>query len=270
MDKRSFYLSTISDVTEDEATLGIAYRPVTAAVAQKYGLGLELAEYCISSNMDDDTPVRAHFEYNVSAAERRLFHAPYNELLPHAIDEHVRAVAYERYSAAYRLCEDAGCAKFIAHVNYTDTLYHPLWVVPRQVEFWKRFLEEHPGRAVICLENVSEKDPQVILDIISSVNDPRLRMCLDIGHANLTPLDPLEWIRRCAPCVSHYHAHNNKGCASGAPTMVDDTHSALGNGVIPMEQAFGLIMELTPQATVTLETYALEDSVNWLAERGFI
>ena len=40
MDKRKLYLSTID--------------PEAASIAQEYGIGLEIAEYCTAWNMDDE------------------------------------------------------------------------------------------------------------------------------------------------------------------------------------------------------------------------
>ena len=101
MNRKRFFLSTIADVCEDETSFAIRYEPRTADLAAQCGFGLELAEYCLSDNMDDDSAVRAHFERNVRRAKHRVMHAPFNELLPHAIDKKVARVAEERLSRAW-------------------------------------------------------------------------------------------------------------------------------------------------------------------------
>ncbi len=268
MNNQSFYLSTIADVTEDERTLDIAYRFYTAPLASKHGLGLELAEYCISANMEDDTAVRPHFDRNVLSNQNLLMHAPYNELLPHAIDPAAERLAYERYSKAYEIAVKNGCKKLIVHLNYCETLYHPLWVVPRQISFWKRFLSEHKGDVQICLENVIEQSPELFKRIIDGTGEERLQMCLDVGHANLTPLAPEKWIQECAGYISHFHLHNNAGKA--ALSGAGDTHSDLDKGSIPMRELLDRANTLTPNASFTLECYSFEGSIDWLKKEGFI
>ena len=116
----------------------------------------------------------------------------------------------------------------------------------------------------------SEKDPDLILGILKGVEDPRLRMCLDVGHANLSDTEPIEWLRRCAPYISHYHIHNNFGAPKEGRRSWGDRHLALGNGNIDMKALLDLAEELTPDATAAIESYAPEDCVEWLKENGFI
>ena len=132
------------------------------------------------------------------------------------------------------------------------------------------FLAEHPEGAVICVENVMENDPELILSILRRVDDPRLRMCLDVGHANLSTVDPADWIRQCAPFISHYHIHNNNGAPKEGQPSRGDLHRALGNGIIDMEAILRKAEELTPDATAAIESYEPEASVEWLKEHRFI
>ena len=95
-------------------------------------------------------------------------------------------------------------------------------------------------------------------------------MCLDVGHANLSDIAPIEWLRRCAPYISHYHIHNNFGAPKEGRRSWGDRHLALGNGNIDMKALLDLAEELTPDATAAIESYAPEDCVAWLKENGFI
>ena len=62
----------------------------------------------------------------------------------------------------------------------------------------------------IVLENVLETEPQWLLDIVKGVDDPRLKLCLDVGHVNAYSKIPVtEWLASWAPYLSHFHIHNN-------------------------------------------------------------
>ena len=269
-----YYISTIADVICEEADGDwekLSYAKRTGPLAKKNGLGIEIAEFCISDNMENSfDAVLPHVEFNASCASDRTLHAPYNELFPMAIEPRVVEVAYERYEQTLKLCERFGASKMIVHANYVEDIYFPNWFINRHVDFWKRFLAEHPSDIVICVENVMENDPELILGILRKVGDPRLRMCLDVGHANLTDKSPEEWLRTCAPYISHYHIHNNDGAPKQGRRSWGDRHASLGKGIIDMRALLELAEELTPNATAAIESYDPEGSVQWLKDNGFV
>ena len=269
-----YYISTIADVICEEGDgdwekLGYADR--TAPLAAANGLGLEIAEFCISDNMDNEfETVLPHVLKNIAAVPDRTLHAPYNELFPQAIEPLIVEVAYKRYEQTLGYCKRFGAPKMIVHANYDESLYFTNWFVNRHIDFWKRFLSEHDDAIEICVENVQEDDPELILGILRGVGDPRLKMCLDVGHANLSPIAPIDWVRICAPFVSHYHIHNNFGAANISRRSLGDRHLALGNGNIDMKALLTLAEKLTPNATAAIESYDPESSVQWLKDNGFI
>ena len=115
----------------------------------------------------------------------------------------------------------------------------------------------------IVLENVLETEPQWLLDIAKGVDDPRLKLCLDIGHVNAYSKIPLiDWLATWVPYLSHFHIHNNDTSW--------DTHSPLTEGTIPMKDLLEKAYLLCPDATFTLELMEAEASVKWMAETGLI
>lgn len=269
-----YYVSTISDVVtaeRDDGWENLSYIERTAPLAAANSLGIEIAEFCITSNMDETfADVLPHVEACAAAVADKTLHAPYNELLPMAIDRKVAAVAYERYDESWRYCLRFGAKKLIVHANYYSDMYYSSWFTQRQSEFWRRFLGEHGEDIVVCLENVMELEPDEILEVIEKVKDPRLKMCLDVGHANLTELPPIEWLRRSALAVSHYHIHNNNGAPKEGRRSWGDKHAALDNGNIDMLALLREAEKLSPEATAAIESYEPERSVSWLKEQGII
>ena len=245
MKKENIYLSTIaSDAVH---------------MAREYGLGLEIAEYCTAWNMDEKfDEVHPNVQEKITGIPKRILHAPFNELFPCAIDKKARALASQRYRQAIGLAKQYGATKVVIHGGYNPWIYYPVWYVEESIKFWKAFLEEDPGVQIV-LENVLETEPQWMLDIVKGVDDPRLRLCLDIGHVNAYSKIPvMNWLKEWAPYLSHFHIHNNDGSW--------DTHSALDCGTIPMRELLTMAEELCPDATVTLELMEAEASVRWLLE----
>lgn len=249
MDRSKLYISTTASDASD--------------IAKQYGLGIEIAEYCTAWNMDD------HFDQTdllvrekLDGIERRVLHAPFNELFPCAIDRKARELAAFRYRQALRLAERYGATKLVIHGGYNEKIYYPVWYVEQSIVFWKDFLEQVPGVEIV-LENVLETDDEWLVDIIKEVDDSRLRLCLDVGHVNAYSAIPvMEWLKNCTPCISHFHLHNNDGSW--------DSHAPLHQGGIPMKDFIREATILCPDATFTLELREAESSVRWLADNELI
>lgn len=233
--------------------------PKAAELARRHDLGVEIADFCTAGNMDEDFPSRdAALRSQLEGISRRLFHGPFNELFPCAIDPLARRLAAYRYSQALELSRQYGAEKLILHGGYSPRLYFPCWYVEQSVVFWREFLKDHPGDYEICLENVMEEEPEMLGSIVRQVNDPRLRLCLDVGHVNAySGISAGDWITAWDGFLSHAHLHNNDGTA--------DTHSGLAQGTLPMEK---LISSLPGCATATLELPEIGDDLHWLKSRG--
>lgn len=245
MNRKKLYLSTID--------------PSAHILAAQQGLGVEIAEYCTAWNMDEkyqqtDGIVRRKIE-GISGV---VLHAPFNELFPCAIDPRARELAACRYRQAIRLAKQYGAAKVVIHGGYNPWIYYPVWYTEQSILFWKDFLKNDPGVDIV-LENVLETDPAWLVDIVKGVDNPYLRLCLDVGHVNsYSKIPVMEWLEICAPYISHFHIHNNDGSW--------DTHSALDQGSIPMRELLNRAEVLCPNATYTLELMDAEASLQWLLE----
>ena len=102
MNKKNVYISTTA--------------PDASQLAVQYGLGIEIAEYCTAWNMDDEfTSTDAAVRIKLEGIERKVLHAPFNELFPCAIDRKARALAAERYRQAIDLAKTYGATKVVVH-----------------------------------------------------------------------------------------------------------------------------------------------------------
>ena len=94
--------------------------------------------------------------------------------------------------------------------------------------------------------------------------DPRLGLCLDVGHANtcVSTTPPAAWVAPMAPYLRHVHLHSNEGDT--------DLHGALGTGTVPMGDVIDAVLRAAPQATFTIENQNALPSLQWLARQGYI
>lgn len=233
--------------------------PEAGNVARQYGLGVEIAEFCTAWNMDRELPaVEKTLEETLTGISRRVLHGPFNELFPCAIDPKARQLAAFRFSQAAALAQVYGAGKLVLHGGFNPQMYYPQWYVEQSVLFWKDFLKTLPEGLTVCVENVLEPAPDMLLDIVRGVGNPRLRLCLDLGHVNAYSKIPAKtWLTECGAYLSHLHIHNNDGTW--------DTHSALYEGTLPIRELLEIAMG-QEGVTATLELPDCLPSVKWLLE----
>lgn len=249
--REKLYLSTIaSDACE---------------AAERYGLGLEIADFCTASNMDRDFEAYgAPALQKLKSASRFVFHGPFSELSPASIDPLALEVTRKRYRQAIALAESLEINRVVLHTGYIPLVYFPEWAIAKSIEFWREFLLELPENIEILLENVMESSPDLQKEIAEGVDDPRFRLCLDIGHANVTnsAMSVSHWAEALSPWLRHVHIHNNDGKS--------DLHKGLGDGILPIPEIIREIEALAPEATYTIETQKAEPSVIFLVENELL
>jgi len=245
------YISTIADDAD--------------SLAREYGFGLEIAEFCTALNMDESfEKYDAQVRDRIRSVERLIFHAPFNELCPAAIDPLIVDVAKMRYAQAYDLMRGYGVNRMVVHSGFVPMIYFEEWFVEKSVSFWRDFLTDKPEGLRVYIENVLERSPEMLCDIVSAVNDERLGLCLDIGHASHVKSDITinEWAEHMLPFLGHVHLHNNYG--------ERDTHNAPGDGIVDVAALIRLVAQAAPDVTFTVETIDGRSSVKWLESIGFL
>ena len=173
---------------------------------------------------------------------------------------------------AYKVALELGCTEMVVHNGYkVGTYYYPKYI-ERSINFWKNFLSDKDNSITICLENQFELDSDMLIQIIDGVADNRLKVCLDIGHANANSIMPVEkWIETLGDRIAYYHLHNNHGKQS-IPDHNDDEHLGINNGTIDIEKVLEYSEKYSPNAIWNLESkieYQNED-IEKLKSLGYI
>ena len=116
----------------------------------------------------------------------------------------------------------------------------------------------------IVIENVMEDEPDMLADLIRELHHPQIKACLDIGHAACASDVPLQkWIDTLAPCLGHFHIHENHGHR--------DEHLALGTCGKDLSPLFQSINDICEEGTtLTIESHDSLTSARWLTRHGLI
>lgn len=234
-----------------------------AALAREWGLGFEITEFCWAPRLEQPDAM-ALVRRQIEGARHLWLHAPFAELAPCAIDPLVRDAALHRFRQTVETARALGVTRLVVHGGFIPLVYFPEWFVEQSVLFWRELLADVPESMVLAVENVMEPGPEMLVEIVRQVEDPRLGLCLDVGHANsrVSETPPLDWISPMAPYLRHVHLHNNDGDM--------DLHQSLGDGSVPMEAVLDTVLTDCPQATFTIENLLCSPSVSWLEQRGYL
>lgn len=204
-------------------SVSVRHRRPAEALARENGLGLEIAAFCYAPNLEDPAVLSA-VRVDMAGLHRFWFHAPFAELAPCAIDPLVRQVTEKRYRQAADMARELGVRRLVIHGGFVPQVYFPEWYVEQSVLFWRDFLRQLPPDMTVALENVMEPEPRLLAEIARQVDDPRLGLCLDVGHANtfVSQVPPLEWV---APMPRGF---GTSTCTTTRGTMTSTTPWARG------------------------------------------
>ncbi len=235
------------------------------AICRAGGYGIEVQSFYdpgyIEKNKDAiETHLRA-----IAGIDLRSLHGPFADLCPGSIDAMVRAVARDRFELAVSIAARLDIEHVVLHHGYVPHTSMPSRWLTRYASFINDFLEDKPSSLQLHLENVLEWNPDLISGVIAAIDDPRVDVCLDIGHAHCnSKTDVTVWIERLAGQIGYVHLHDNHG--------EEDEHLGLGCGTIPMVDVCHALLEYSPDAIWALEVdpASMHQSLDWLKSNGFL
>lgn len=221
-------------------------------MVREYGTGVESIEFSIGENLDC-------LEEKISSYRERLWrmecprlslHGPFLDLNPMTYDSLIMEATRKRYEQVYEAARRLEAEKIVFHTCLMPDAYLLIGWAERMAEFFKRFLDGKDGMMIV-LENVFDRVPDPMVEVVERVDRPDFRLCLDIGHAHCySEIPVLDWAKSFGGYVNHVHVHDNLGDR--------DSHSALGEGNIPYEELLGLLKRNNPQMDCTIECSSLE------------
>ncbi len=96
----------------------------------------------------------------------------------------LKEATMKAFNYAYKIAKELGCTEIVVHNGFIpNTSFYEGWVKNAKA-FWQKFFSDKDDSITMMVENQCEEDSEVLIRKIDSVNDPRLKVCLDIGHAN--------------------------------------------------------------------------------------
>ena len=203
----------------------------------------------------------------------RSYHAPFWDLNLGTKIKELQKIMMDIYNEAYSIAKELNCTEIVIHSNYKPgTDWYDGWINRAKI-FLETFLKDKDNSITICIENQFESDSELFIKLIDEINDSRVKICLDIGHAHANSNMPVEeWIKTLNGRIAYYHFHNNHGKQTVYGYNKDDEHLAINNGTIDICKILKLAEEYSPDAIWNLECKPefLEESIICLKEMGYI
>ncbi|MBI4666627.1 MAG: sugar phosphate isomerase/epimerase [Nitrospinae bacterium] len=239
-------------------------------LVEERGLNLE-----IQLDWDSlDNPQNHAFHLVRKAREKTgmeiTLHAPFIDMAPGASDPLMRRATMTRLEQTANLAQELGARMIVVHPGYDEKRY---WMdldgfKRRSVETWRRFMDmAEPAGCDVALENIFERRPEILVEVMEMVDTPRFGACFDTGHFNVfSKVSVEEWLKVVGPHVLELHLHNNYG--------EHDDHNGMKSGVFDFARFFSAFNQyIRPGKTLfTLEPHkeeGVDESLEALAGFGY-
>jgi sugar phosphate isomerase/epimerase len=179
------------------------------------------------------------------------FHAPFMDLRPGALDDKIRQTSIDRIKQVFDLAPYFQPLKIVCHPSFDERYYvncDDLWL-ESSVKTWTELIAlAKAAKTIIALENVYEKDPQVLRRLFDALSSDNICFCFDTGHFNVFSYTPLKiWTQELGKYLGHLHLHDNRGKA--------DEHLPVGSGTFPFFELFQTLRSIRTKPTMTLEAH---------------
>lgn len=185
----------------------------------------------------------------------------------------IREATMKVFNYVYNVEKELGCTEIVVHNGFVpNTSFYEEWL-RNATSFWQEFFSDKDSSITMMIENQCEEDGEVLRMEIDFVNDPRLKVCLDIGHANANSNMSVEdWIKSLGDRIGYLHLHNNHGKQPGRPSYMNDEHLEIDDGTIDIAEVFPLLEEYCPNAIWNVECGLnnIEKSLEVLDSMGYL
>jgi len=246
---------------------GNDYSEDTVAYLQKNEYGIEVARYSMPyalDNLPDIYPATSEILQGFSAVS---MHGAYYDLFYASKDPLICEVAKKRTMQSIKAANYHSINNVVFHTSYrkffdgfsrhaSDNFYK------KATEFWLLFEKHIPDDTIVYLENVEEDNPEILLKLIESIGSPKIRCCLDVGHAYCNSTVPLKnWIDVLGKHIGYVHLHDNLGKS--------DQHLPLGEGNIPLVETINGLLAISASIPFVLECNVTK-SIEYLRKAGIL
>src|SRR5450631_3558074 len=144
-----------------------------------------------------------------SAGLSTTIHAAFLDLNPGALDSTIREATRQRFQQVFQAAEILKPRVIVFHPGFDELRYgssREAWL-ENSINFWREFLPQAKAiGTVIAVENIFEKEPSTLRELMEAIGDPCFRHCFDVGHWDMfTTVGMEEWFTELGPFMTELH-----------------------------------------------------------------
>lgn len=126
-------------------------------------------------------------------------HGAFIDLKPYSYDRYISDASMVKYRMSMNMACLCQVDYIVFHSQLNPFIHNPLLLSLDNETHGKLFLnlmeEFHNFKGTVCIENVYETDPHMLRELMDAIDHPRVKVNLDVGHANLSKnFDLGDWI----------------------------------------------------------------------------
>jgi sugar phosphate isomerase/epimerase len=204
------------------------------------------------------------------AGRKVTIHGPFFDLSPGAVDPGFRALTLERLRVALERARLFRPDCVVFHPGYDPLRFgrHSHVWLKNSIGTWKQLLPlaERMPSTWLLLENIFERNPGTLAELLAKLPSPPFGFCLDTGHFQVFSEVPLsEWFEALGPYLREVHLHDNSGGG--------DDHLPPGMGTFDFSDLFKRLSLLPDKVIGTVEAHSEADlmqSLSFLGDHGMM
>lgn len=223
-------------------------------LAKKYHAGFELMDFSFASELEKLKQPQYYEKLKAAYNNAPIYscHGVFADLNFSGSDPWIYEMTEKRIRQCVETGKQMGITRYVFHSCFHPTLQpeDPLYKIWSRTaaKLFQTLVEEYD--ITVYLENVLDTRPEILLGIMQEAENPRIQVCFDVGHANLTKTPLEHWIEILHPYIKYVHLSDNRG--------IYDDHIAPGDGTIPWQLFGRLVQQYEIKADYTIEVNGLD------------
>lgn len=241
-------------------------------IVEKYGVGVEITDFAqpIGSESSRERIFELWHLWREAATEKipMALHAPFLDLVPGSLEDEVVELCRKKHEEALNIAGALSVERIIFHSGFNPLIRGPQYFEPwlnRTVRYFTELIRQH-DEFIFLIENMWETTPEPLIKLVDRINSPKLRLCFDVGHAQIWGKElPERWLLQIGLRIGYIHFNDNNGTW--------DQELALGTGIIKNEKIVEQLNNLGYFGPIGLEMRgpeAIAASLDWLKRFNMI
>ena len=225
------------------------FREEWEILAEAEDLRYEALDFSMPPALIESGLFEEYLDWYSSCGRTFSLHGFFMDVNPACSDPGIRDLSRSRCRKSCETAVACGAKNVVFHSScfpFLRGIYLDAWAA-RCAEFYQGLTEEF--NINIYIENSPDIDAGPIKTLMKRIDDKRIGVCLDIGHAHYSNIPVSQWFEELGEWIGYLHLSDNMG-------KYDD-HLPLGDGTIDWEEADRLWRGLDRDTVLTIEVSSM-------------